>query len=310
MPWPRAASSTTTSSIQARCPVGIGNITRVSAPVIRPSERATSCEFAGVPTIARTDAASRGSAEAASCGTSRRKASTTSSVTSLSTSTRTVTRRTLPLRPAARSVPRPSCGPPPARPPSGSPARPGSELAVQLLDDLLSLVSGHVGETADLDVDAAEYGAVAGERARSGCPRVPGGIRLGECVVAYAGDMRRRVADRLQGGYVGVESLPAGQGIDRDLQQGAAGAVVFAREDLAFHAAGLRLGEGGAGNLRCCPRGKIGAYVNILGGTGARLRAGALARRYGGVLSLISRLACGGWGGPGGGGGGPASGGR
>ena len=32
MPCPRADSSTTTSSIQARSPVGIGNITSVSMP--------------------------------------------------------------------------------------------------------------------------------------------------------------------------------------------------------------------------------------------------------------------------------------
>jgi hypothetical protein len=33
-PWPRADSSTTTSSIQARIPVGIGNVTSVSMPMI------------------------------------------------------------------------------------------------------------------------------------------------------------------------------------------------------------------------------------------------------------------------------------
>jgi hypothetical protein len=38
---------------------------------------------------------------------------------------------------------------------------------VQLLDDLLSLGSRHIGETADIDVDAAEDGAIAGEGTRS-----------------------------------------------------------------------------------------------------------------------------------------------
>ena len=48
-----------------------------------------------------------------------------------------------------------------------------SELAVQLLDDLLALGGGHVGEAADLDVDVAEDGAVAREGARADGSRVP-----------------------------------------------------------------------------------------------------------------------------------------
>jgi hypothetical protein len=41
-PWPRADPSTTTSSIQARSPVGIGKVTSVSMPMIWPDARAAS----------------------------------------------------------------------------------------------------------------------------------------------------------------------------------------------------------------------------------------------------------------------------
>src|SRR3984957_12658896 len=109
MPWPRAASSTITSSIQARSPVGIGNITRVSVPEIFPSERATSSVLASEPTTASSTARSAGGALLDSWGSRTPNASTTSSVTSRSTSTLTVTRA---LYRAARPV-------------RGKPGRPG-----------------------------------------------------------------------------------------------------------------------------------------------------------------------------------------
>ena len=81
-PLPRAVSSTTTSSIQARKPVGIGNIASVSVPMIVPSARATSRVTAGEPTIFSSAPRPGGPVVADNCGTSRANAATSSSVTS------------------------------------------------------------------------------------------------------------------------------------------------------------------------------------------------------------------------------------
>src|ERR1035437_8074554 len=143
-------------------------------------------------------------------------------------------------------------------------AEPGSELAVQRFDDLLSLARGHVGQAADLDEGGAVEGTVAGDAARSDRPRIALGIGLGERLVAHAGDGSRRVTDRLQGGNDRVKPALAVRNLDSDLQQGAAGAVVLAVEDLALDAAGFRLREPGAGNVRCCRGGQGGAHVELL----------------------------------------------
>ena len=81
MPRPRAASSTTTSSIQARMPVGVGNMARVSEPMIVPSARATSSVTAGELTISVKASRPGGPLVADNCGTSLANASTSSSVT-------------------------------------------------------------------------------------------------------------------------------------------------------------------------------------------------------------------------------------
>jgi hypothetical protein len=57
-PWPRADSSTTTSSIQARSPVGMGNVTRVRMPMISPPARAASRLFPFQAATCRTASAS------------------------------------------------------------------------------------------------------------------------------------------------------------------------------------------------------------------------------------------------------------
>ena len=104
MPCPRAASSTITSSIQARTPVGIGNITSDSVPAIFPPDRAMSSVVASEPTTRASTARSAGAALLDNWGSRTPKASTTSSVTSRSTSTLTVTRalyRVVPGSPAA-----------------------------------------------------------------------------------------------------------------------------------------------------------------------------------------------------------------
>ena len=90
-PCPLADSSVTTSSIQARIPVGIGNMARVRVPTIRPSRRASRIVLAGAAMIAASAAASSGGAVAESCGSSLANASTTSSVITVSTSTSTLT---------------------------------------------------------------------------------------------------------------------------------------------------------------------------------------------------------------------------
>ena len=72
MPWPRAASSTITSSIQARNPVGIGNMTRVSVPAIFPSERAMSSVVAAELTTRLQRRPVRGGAPLDSWGGRRR----------------------------------------------------------------------------------------------------------------------------------------------------------------------------------------------------------------------------------------------
>ena len=88
-----AASSTTTSSIQARTPVGIGKTASVRVPMISPgppvaaSPRATSTVLDEAPTTRASAAWSSGGADLDSCGSSRPKALTVSSVTSRSTST-------------------------------------------------------------------------------------------------------------------------------------------------------------------------------------------------------------------------------
>ena len=86
-PRPRNFSSTTTSSIRARSPVGSGNITRVSIPAIVPSQRATSRVMAGDALSAVMSEIVSGAAELESCGSSRPNAVTTSSSMSPSTST-------------------------------------------------------------------------------------------------------------------------------------------------------------------------------------------------------------------------------
>lgn len=91
MPWPLAASSVTTSSIQALIPVGIGNTASVSVPTIRPFTLASSTVLAPDWTIAESARASSGGALDESCGSSLPNASTTSSVTSSSTSMSTLT---------------------------------------------------------------------------------------------------------------------------------------------------------------------------------------------------------------------------
>ena len=105
MPWPRAASSTITSSIQARTPVGIGNITSDSVPEIFPSERAMSSVVAAELATPSSTARSAGGALRDSWGSRTPNASTTSSVTSRSTSTLTVTRALYRARRPAESAP-------------------------------------------------------------------------------------------------------------------------------------------------------------------------------------------------------------
>src|SRR5690348_4462576 len=100
--WPvpvrRALSSTTTSSIQARRPVGMGNMTSVSVPTTSPSSRATSSVIASCRTIAASVSRSGGGALRDSCGTRRANAATSSPFTSVMTSTSTwaLTRGRLP----------------------------------------------------------------------------------------------------------------------------------------------------------------------------------------------------------------------
>src|SRR5258708_13034729 len=89
--WPRAASSTTTSSTHALIPVGIGKMTSVSVPTISPPARATSNVLAGADTMTDSASASSGAALLESWGISRPNASTTSLVTSFTTSMSTST---------------------------------------------------------------------------------------------------------------------------------------------------------------------------------------------------------------------------
>jgi len=89
-PRPLTASSTTTSSIQARTPVGILKTTSVSIPTIRPSSRqsrATSTVLAWASTISRIRSGVGKGALRDSCGIKRLKAATSSSSTLLAVAT-------------------------------------------------------------------------------------------------------------------------------------------------------------------------------------------------------------------------------
>jgi len=89
-PFPRAASSTTTSSIHARRPVGIRNTTSVSEPSTVPSSTASSSVLAGEVTISVSSSAVGGGDERDSWGSSRAKSSTSAGVTSLQISIATM----------------------------------------------------------------------------------------------------------------------------------------------------------------------------------------------------------------------------
>src|SRR5438067_1609333 len=89
-PLPRADSSTTTSSIHARTPVGIRNNASVSEPTMVPSSpRATRSAVAGDATIADSWAGVGAGAERDSWGIKRANAATSSSVTAATSSTLT-----------------------------------------------------------------------------------------------------------------------------------------------------------------------------------------------------------------------------
>src|SRR4029077_5156857 len=89
-PWPRAPSSTTTSSIHARTPVGMRKTINVRDPTISPSTRATSRCDAGDVAISLSCSAEGAGADLDSCGISLANASTISGVTALQTVTDTV----------------------------------------------------------------------------------------------------------------------------------------------------------------------------------------------------------------------------
>src|SRR5690554_6482398 len=83
MPWPLAYWSTTTSSIQARTPVGIGNTTSVSEPTIWSAASATSKWQAEESTIVLSASSDGGGLELESWGMRRSKADTSDGVTSV-----------------------------------------------------------------------------------------------------------------------------------------------------------------------------------------------------------------------------------
>src|SRR5215813_9988318 len=124
MPRPLAASSTITSSIHARKPVGIGNIASARKPTIRPSSFAASSVVASDPTMSCTAAWSGCAALVDSCGSRRRMAAVTSSFAWRTTSTSTPTPGRLPPgSPAAAGDPGRT------RRPAGEPAGPGHAVA-------------------------------------------------------------------------------------------------------------------------------------------------------------------------------------
>ena len=82
-PWPRTASSTMTSSIQARRPDGMRNSTSVRVPTMRPSSFASRSSVAGEVTISATSSVVGAGADEESCGRRRATAATTSGVASV-----------------------------------------------------------------------------------------------------------------------------------------------------------------------------------------------------------------------------------